>query len=80
MISYRSTWNNRLLRDDSKTAEEILKDAIKNELLDENTHPRLRKRKEEKFYYAIKRISDSPISDTAKAKLIGYYLIMMEEC
>lgn len=76
---YRKTWNNRLLKDETKTAEEILYDAITRELLDENTHPRLRTTKEVKFYYAVKRISDSEVTDSAKVELIKIYIKIMQK-
>ncbi|KQL53785.1 hypothetical protein AN964_09915 [Heyndrickxia shackletonii] len=76
---YRKIWNNRLLKDEAKTAKELLNEAITRELLDEVTHPRLRTSKEVKFYYAMKRISDSKQSDSEKVELIKHYIKIMEE-
>lgn len=74
---YRKLWNNRVLavRDSS---EETLVDAIKRELLDENSHPRIRKNKHEKFFLAVKRISQSKLTDMDKINLINLHIELLE--
>jgi hypothetical protein len=76
---YRLIWNHRLLATSVKSSEEILVEAIKRELLDENSHPRIRKSKYEKYFSAIKRVSDSPVSAEAKLLLIKIHTQIMEE-
>lgn len=76
---YRRIWNNRLLGTEDKTSEETLLEAIKRELLDENSHPRIRKNKFEKYFSAIKRVSDSTVSLEAKLLLIKIHNDVMEE-
>lgn len=76
---YRKVWNNRLLNVENQNSEEILKEAIKRELLDENSHPRVRKNKYDKYYSAIKRLVDSNISPETKVQLIEVHNQMMDE-
>ncbi|MED1467904.1 hypothetical protein [Bacillus salipaludis] len=76
---YRKVWNNRLLNVENQNSEEILKDAIKRELLDENSHPRVRKNRYEKYFFAIKRLVDSNISTETKVHLIEVHNQMMDE-
>jgi len=76
---YRSIWNNRILAANNNTSEETLTEAIKRELLDENSHPRIRKNKYEKYYSAVKRVMDTPISIETKVQLIKMHIEMMEE-
>jgi hypothetical protein len=64
---------------ENQNSEEILKDAIKRELLDENSHPRVRKNRYEKYYSAIKRLVDSNISPETKVHLIEVHNQMMDE-
>jgi hypothetical protein len=79
LVEYRRIWNNRLLETEGKDSKEILVEAIKRELLDENSHPRIRKSKFEKYYSAIKRVMDSTISLEAKLRLIKIHNEAMEE-
>lgn len=79
LVEYRRIWNNRLLETEGKGSEEILIEAIKRELLDQNSHPRIRKSKFEKYYSAIKRVMDSTISLEAKLSLIKIHNEAMEE-
>ena len=72
--AYRSIWNNRLLRNNDLSDEYILKDAIKRELLDENSHPRIRKSKEEKMYLALKRIVESNVMAEDQFHLIKLHI------
>ncbi|MFK9092971.1 hypothetical protein [Bacillus salipaludis] len=76
---YRSIWNNRLLAAEDLTSEETLTMAIKRELMDENSHPRIRKNKYEKYYSAVKRVLDSPLTLEAKVLLINLHIEIMEE-
>ncbi|QCJ45239.1 hypothetical protein FAY30_15210 [Bacillus sp. S3] len=78
-MAYRSIWNNRVLATETRTCKETLFEAMKRELLDENSHPRIRKNKYEKYYSAVKRTMDSSISSETKCQLIKLYIEMMEE-
>lgn len=79
LADYRSIWNNRLLATNDRNSEETLREAVKRELLDENSHPRTRKNKFEKYYFAIIRITHSPLSNEAKIALIHVHNVVMEE-
>ena len=70
---YRTIWNHRLLQGEG-TSEKILKDAIERDLLDETTHPRVRKPMYEKFYIASKRIVESNIPQDAKCELMALHI------
>ncbi|MFD2445688.1 hypothetical protein ACFSO7_17150 [Bacillus sp. CGMCC 1.16607] len=78
LIEYRKIWNNRLLLSDEKDSKTILLEAINRELNDENSHPRIRRSKFEKYYLATRRLLDSPISDESKLKLIQLHNELME--
>jgi CRISPR/Cas system CMR-associated protein Cmr3 (group 5 of RAMP superfamily) len=75
---YRSIWNNRLLQEEQES-EQILLEAIKREINDENSHPRIRRNKYEKFYLATKRIIESSIPYQSKLDLIYLHKKVMEE-
>ncbi|MGE8204224.1 hypothetical protein ACQKP0_06625 [Heyndrickxia sp. NPDC080065] len=77
--AYLSIWKNRKGIENTDSSKEQLKKAILIELRDENSHPRIRKSIEKKFYYAIKRISESTLDNSFKMELIKYYLETMEE-
>lgn len=79
LAEYRMIWNNRLLAASDSSSEETLKEAVKRELLDENSHPRIRKNKFEKYYSAINRITQSTISNEAKVSLINLHNGVMEQ-
>jgi hypothetical protein len=79
LAEYRRIWNNRLLTASDRSSEDTLKEAVKRELLDENSHPRIRKNKFEKYYSAINRITQSTISDEAKVALIHLHNGVMEQ-
>jgi hypothetical protein len=79
LAEYRMIWNNRLLATSDSSSEDTLKEAVKRELLDENSHPRIRKNKFEKYYSAINRITQSTISNEAKISLIHLHNGVMEE-
>lgn len=76
---YRLIWNNRRLESVGDNAQEVLHEAIKRELLDENSHPRIRKPLYEKFYSAIKRINDSILSAEVKNELITLHIDIIEQ-
>ncbi|MFL6562529.1 MAG: hypothetical protein ACJ8MO_41325 [Bacillus sp. (in: firmicutes)] len=76
---YRQIWNNRILETEGTGSEVILVESIKRELQDENSHPRIRKNKYEKYYSAIKRVINSTISLEAKLLLIEIHNEVMEE-
>jgi hypothetical protein len=75
---YRRIWNNRLLTASDGSSEDTLKEAMKRELLDENSHPRVRKNKFIKYYSAINRITQSTVSNEAKVALIHLHNDIME--
>jgi hypothetical protein len=79
LAEYRKVWNNRMLAASDRSCEETLKEAVKRELLDENSHPRIRKNKFEKYYSAISRITQSTISNEAKVSLIHVHNGIMEK-
>lgn len=79
LAEYRSIWNNRLLVTCEKNSEATLKEAIKRELLDENSHPRIRKNRYEKYYFAIKRVMNSTVSQEGKLLIIEMHNQIMEE-
>ncbi|MDZ5474638.1 hypothetical protein SM124_23640 [Bacillus sp. 31A1R] len=74
---YRALWNNRSLETDN--SEGTLREAIKRELKDENSHPRIRRPLYEKFYFAVKRINDSSILLEDKHSLINLHIEILEE-
>jgi CRISPR/Cas system CMR-associated protein Cmr3 (group 5 of RAMP superfamily) len=76
---YRLIWNNRLLQIEGQDSDQILLEAIKREINDENSHPRIRRNKYEKFYLATKRIIEAPIPSQSKIDLIYLHKNMMEE-
>ncbi|MFC7783683.1 hypothetical protein ACFQWC_04190 [Rossellomorea sp. GCM10028870] len=75
--AYRQIWKNRLLISEGASSENILKEAIKRELLDGNSHPRVRKSKEEKYLSATKRIIESDLTSEEKVALIKLHLEMV---
>ncbi|WP_421378953.1 hypothetical protein ACOJQI_14210 [Bacillus salacetis] len=76
---YKRIWNHRDLQSKEKEAAVIVKEAVLRELKDENSHPRVRKSKEIKYYFAVKRIMESSLSIEEKYNLIGFYTEQMEE-
>ncbi|WP_077213650.1 hypothetical protein [Bacillus dakarensis] len=75
---YRQLWNNRVLAVEDNS-EQTLIDAIKRELLDENSHPRIRKNKHEKFFFAVKRITQSELIEEDKVNLINLHIELLEQ-
>ncbi|RBP01117.1 hypothetical protein [Rossellomorea aquimaris] len=77
--AYRQIWKNRLLISEGTSSEKILKETIKRELLDGNSHPRVRKSKEEKYLSATKRIIESDLTSEEKVSLIKVHLEMVSQ-
>jgi hypothetical protein len=75
---YRTIWKNRLLHTGNKAAEIILKEAIRRELLDENSHPRVRKPVNAKYVSSSKRIIESDLSPDSKIELLRIHIEMIE--
>ncbi|GAA0336391.1 hypothetical protein GCM10008967_28450 [Bacillus carboniphilus] len=68
-------WNNRNIEEQT-TPEKW----IREDLLDEQTHPRLRKGKQERFYLAIKKITCADFLNAAdKVALINLYIEVLED-
>ncbi|MCA1063039.1 hypothetical protein LS684_23900 (plasmid) [Cytobacillus spongiae] len=76
--AYRKVWKNRLLETDGSTSEEILKETVLYELLDGNSHPRVRKSKTEKYLSATKRIIESELTNDEKVALVQIHIDMIE--
>jgi hypothetical protein len=76
--AYRSLWSNRSLPATENEAEDVLLDAIRRDLLDEMTHPRLRKSPYEKFSLAITRIATSSLHAKQKYELVRLYVQQLE--
>ena len=76
---YRLIWNNRHLDLMNGNSQETLFEAIKRELLDENSHPRIRKNKYQKYYFATTRIINSDLSSEVKLQLIEFHIQIMKE-
>ena len=60
------------------TTIEQLDRCIRSELLDELTHPRVRKTPTDKLQIAVDRIENSDISDMLKVQLIQLYMTVFE--
>ncbi|CAN7359152.1 hypothetical protein [Rossellomorea sp. LjRoot5] len=76
LVSYRQIWKNRVLTNDAVSSEQVLKEAIKRELEDANSHPRVRKSIEIKYFSATKRIIESDLPNEAKVRLIQLHIEM----
>ncbi|MGM0827962.1 MAG: hypothetical protein ACQEU4_07075 [Bacillota bacterium] len=77
--AYRQIWKNRLLISEGNSSETILKETIKRELLDGNSHPRVRKSNEEKYLSATKRIIESDLTSEEKVSLIKVHLEIVSQ-
>ena len=75
--AYTQLWKNRSVSDGSLSAEEVIKEAIKRDLLDEYNHPRARKSKERKFLLATNRIIDSSLSNDVKVALVSLHIQLL---
>ncbi|WP_229592533.1 hypothetical protein [Rossellomorea vietnamensis] len=65
-----------MLANNDISPEQVLKEAIKRELEDANSHPRVRKSIEVKYYLATKRITESDLSNDDKVRLIHLHIEM----
>lgn len=70
---YRTIWNNRKLQSD-QVSEEVLREAIRRDLLDENSHPRARRTLMEKYYLSTKRILEASLPDESKIILMQLHM------
>jgi hypothetical protein len=71
--AFLSLWNNREANEKSQSPIDTIKVMMKSELLDEFSHPRVRKTKEEKFYSAVKRVVESDLKIEDQIRLIKLY-------
>lgn len=78
LTAYLSLWQNRQVNGQDLTAEQILQELVRRELLDENAHPRARKSMHEKFYLSVKRLSESPLSESVKSAIVALYVTEFE--
>lgn len=78
LADYRKIWNNRSLHTAGENSRTILLEAINRELNDENSHPRIRRSRYDKFYLATKRILESALPDESKLTLIKLHKELME--
>ncbi|MBM7647889.1 hypothetical protein JOC78_000829 [Bacillus ectoiniformans] len=77
--AYQRLWKNRTQGEIKEEEAAItLKTLIQRELLDEYTHPRARRSKEEKFYFASKRILESNLDSSIQIQLLNGFLAEME--
>ncbi|MCR8846813.1 hypothetical protein NQ095_00220 [Rossellomorea sp. SC111] len=79
LISYRQIWKNRMLTNDAVSSEQVLKEAVKRELEDANSHPRVRKSIEVKYFTSTKRIIESHLSNEDKVGLIQLHIEMADQ-
>ncbi|MCJ1907451.1 hypothetical protein [Planococcus ruber] len=70
--AYRKLWKNRAGVLEIETDAQ-LEQAIRIELNDELTHPRIRKPVAEKLAFAAERIGQSDLAETEKAQLLDLY-------
>ncbi|WP_108671476.1 hypothetical protein [Peribacillus acanthi] len=74
---YQQIWNNRIIAEGEDPLA-VLQELIKRELLDENSHPRIRKSKYEKFYMSTARLMESSLDENEKSALLQLYLFTMK--
>lgn len=70
--SFRQIWNSRKL-DLQMPPKAALEEAVRRDLLDEGTHPRVRKNPDQKYTLAVSRVRQSHLNDEEKNKLIALY-------
>lgn len=76
---YSKLWKNRIVEEQGDKDDDLLRERIKGELLDENSHPRARKNRYEKFYLCLQRIHHSKLSHEEKSMIISVYIEEMEK-
>ncbi len=74
---YQMLYSSRLSTSTIKTIDELV-DIIRIELLDELTHPRVRKSPEEKLSIAMERIDKSNMMDSVKEPLKQLYVDVLK--
>ncbi|WP_223700922.1 hypothetical protein [Sutcliffiella deserti] len=79
LVAYKLLWSSRSLASEGKSEEEQLIEAIRVELKDELTHPRLRKDPKAKYFLAIKRITTSTLTDREQISLIKQFNVVLEQ-
>lgn len=70
--AYQKLWPNRS-GNTAITSLEELEQKIQIELNDELTHPRVRKSRQEKLDFALRRIAESDLTTEEKAGLVQLY-------
>jgi hypothetical protein len=76
--AYRQLWSNRSLRlkhgeETNKEAQDLLYEAVKKDLLDEMTHPRVRQSPDIKLQWGIERIKNGDLEQKMKDELVSFY-------
>lgn len=66
--AFKMLYKNRV---DNNLTEEDIRHFIKSELLDEYTHPRVRKSPEEKHQLAVDRVKNSKLSNSQKNDILA---------
>lgn len=69
--AFKSVWKDRSSL--GQLSLSGMKEMIRMELRDELTHPRVRRKPEEKYRIAMVRINNMDISDEVKQRLASYY-------
>lgn len=75
---YRLLLHNRELPVEENSEKTLIK-AMKSELKDEHTHPRLRRSLYEKFYSAVQRILQSSLALEEKLIFIEMYKTLVQQ-
>ncbi|MBS2969252.1 hypothetical protein J9317_10800 [Metabacillus sp. KIGAM252] len=73
---YRKIWHNRKLGSDLP-ARAALEDAMRRDLLDEGTHPRVRKSLDQKYDISVSRVTESSLKDEEKMELAAAYAAVL---
>lgn len=76
---YKQLWNSRSLYHLNEKGGNELPQALRTELNDELTHPRTRKKPEDKYVIAVKRIINSPLKDSDQLLLIKEFTNVLDE-
>lgn len=75
---YRVLLHNRKLPVEENSKKTLL-EAMKSELKDEYTHPRIRRPLYEKFYSAVQRVLQSSLTPEEKLTFIATYKTLVEQ-
>ncbi|MBM7661896.1 K+-sensing histidine kinase KdpD [Bacillus mesophilus] len=76
--SFKTLWTNRRF-DEFQDSLSLMKRIILTDLLDELAHPRIRSTPHKKFYQAVKRITQSNLSEEDQTQIIELYIEEMEK-